>query len=182
MKLIIVGTNRPGSRSAEVGQIISDFYSRCQEPHHTINLADYPFEELRGAQYGNPPDWMRPLVEKINESSGLHFVVPEYNGSFPGILKYFIDFWEYPKSFEHRPVCFVGLGGRFGGLRPVEHLQGVFGYRNAFVFPDRVFLMNIFKTLQDGVLVDEEASKLLEKQVTDFIRFSKAVKDCGLFQ
>lgn len=182
MKLIIAGTNRPKSRSSEIARLLGSFYQEIGEEHELVLLEEYPFHELSGAHYGKVPPWMRILVDRVNSCSGLHLVVPEYNGSYPGILKYFIDFWDYPKSFEHRPVCFVGLGGRFGGLRPVEHLQGVFGYRNAFVFPDRVFLMNIFQTLKNGQLEDLEALNLLKTQVVQFSQFSKAVRDCGLFQ
>ena len=49
------------------------------------------------------------------------FVVPEYNGSLPGVLKHFIDCWKYPESFHHRPVCYVGISSSgSGGLRPGE--------------------------------------------------------------
>ena len=47
---------------------------------------------------------------------------------------------KFPESFEKRPVCFTGLGaGIWGALRPVEQLQAIFGYRNAYLFPERVF-------------------------------------------
>ena len=86
---------------------------------------------------------MKPLIDRIDRAEGLYLICPEYNGSYPGVIKTFIDYWSYPKSFEKRPVCFTGLGGVFGGLRPVEHLQQIFGYRNAFIFPERVFLQNV---------------------------------------
>ena len=69
-------------------------------------------------------------------------VVPEYNGSFPGILKYFIDLLPFPESFDCRPVSYVGVSaGQWGALRAVEQLQLVFGYRNAYVHPPRTFLL-----------------------------------------
>jgi len=107
-------------------------------------------------------------------------IVPEYNGSYPGALKYFIDHWVYPDSFEFRPVTFIGLGGKFGGLRPVEHLQQVFGYRNGFVYPERVFLTDIFGILKDGQIQNPVLMKLLESQVTGFQKFVKGLQTVGL--
>lgn len=177
MKYIIVGTNRPQSNSRKVAENIKQFYREFNEEVEILDLQDLPFHELKGEMYGKTlPESVAPWVQKINESEGLIVVVPEYNGSMPGALKYFIDFWKYPDAFEHRPICFVGLGGMFGGLRPVEHLQQVFGYRNAFLFPDRVFLMNVWKNItSEGTLSDMVAVDLLKKQVQGFQAFCRAL-------
>ena len=50
--------------------------------------------------------------------------------------------------FEHRAVSFVGLGGRWEDCDPIEHLQQVFGYRNSFQYPDRVFITNVWDVLK----------------------------------
>lgn len=56
----------------------------------------------------------------------------------------------FPESFQHRPVCFVGLAaGIWGALRPVEQLQANFGYRNAFLFPECAFMPGINKLLDE---------------------------------
>jgi NAD(P)H-dependent FMN reductase len=77
-------------------------------------------------------------------------------------------------------VCFIGLGGLFGGLRPVEHLQQVLGYRNAFIFPQRIFLQNIFTNLKDGEITDSLLKSLLVKQAEDFQKFVLALEAVGL--
>jgi len=172
LKYIISGTNRPGARSLQISELIQKIYSENGEQVEIIDLAVLPYHELNGQQYGGGlhEKWAE-AVGKVNQADALIFVVPEYNGSAPGALKYFIDHWKYPESFEHRPVCYVGLGGIFGGLRAVEHLQQVMGYRNAFQYPLRVFLMNIFKTLKDGKLEDAVALQLLKDQVAGFKKF-----------
>ena len=189
MKYIIVGTNRPGSRSRMVANIIQKMYLDNNEKTEVVDLAELPMDQLRGEQYGKAvPDVFNSLIQKFAVADGLIIVCPEYNGSIPGALKYFIDFWKYPETFEYRPVCFVGLGGMFGGLRPVEHLQQVFGYRNAFQYPDRVFLTNVWKILdQDQAnpqlgpqIKDPTILQLLQKQVVGFQKFTKALKDSGL--
>ena len=178
MKYILVGTNRPNSNSRKIADLIQSMYLEREEKVEILDLKDLPLHDLSGDLYGKPlPESVGSWIKKINDSEGLILVVPEYNGSMPGALKYFIDFWSYPDSFEHRPVCFVGLGGMFGGLRPVEHLQQVFGYRNAFVFPDRVFLINVWKHLgPQGELTDKVAHDLLRNQVKGFQAFCRGLQ------
>ena len=183
MKHIICGTNRPESRSLEICKILQSLYTEHDsETPEIINLEELDLSQLQNSHYGEAekPASIKTAIEKINNSDGLIMVAPEYNGSYPGALKYFIDQWSYPESFEKRAICFVGLGGQFGALRPVEHLQGVFGYRNAFIFPERVFITNVWNILKNGTLEDDTTNDLLVSQTQGFIKFVKALKDAGL--
>ncbi len=181
-KHVIAGTNRPGSRSLELSSLIQSLYLEQGEDVDVISLEKVGLEEMNGSHYGSDsmPSKIRDYVNRISESDGLIMVVPEYNGSMPGALKYFIDFWKYPGSFEYRPVCFVGLGGLFGGLRPVEHLQHVFNYRNSFVYPERVFIRNVWEVLREGKVEDEIILQLLKSQVSGFQKFCAALNDSNL--
>lgn len=183
MKYIISGTNRPHSRTRQVAEFVQKLYAEQGEKTEIIDLTDVGLELLAAAApYGDAmPEKMRSAIEKINVADGIIVVCPEYNGSMPGALKYFIDHWSYPTSFEFRPIALIGLGGRFGALRPVEHLQGVFGYRNAFIYPERVFISNVHKVFdEEGRLVDENILGLLKSQVTGFQAFTKALSSSGL--
>lgn len=176
MKHILVGTNRPDSRSKQLALLIQGYYRDLGENVDIIDLCDLNLGELTGAEYSqNKPASLARLLDPIDSSDGLIVIAPEYNGSAPGILKLFIDHLSFPKAFEGRPVCFVGLGGRFGGLRPVEHLQQVFGYRNAFVFPYRVFLVNVWNDLKDSQLNNAEIEQLLRQQAQGFQKFCRAL-------
>lgn len=181
MIYVISGTNRPQSRTRQVTEHVAQGLKKYYPQTEIIDLAALPFEELNGQHYGKEtPPKIKEAIAKVDSSDGLLVVTPEYNGSMPGALKYFIDFWSYPKSFEYRPVAFVGLGFRWGGLRPVEHLQQVFNYRNAFIYPERVFMTNIGDVLKDGKIVDEFVTKLLDKQAHGFVKFIAGLKSQGL--
>jgi len=177
MVTILTGTDRIGSRSSEIALILKGLYDELKAPAEIMELRDVGLTDLEPKHYGEgKPAKIEKAVDHLLKSDGLHLVVPEYNGSMPGALKLFIDHWKFPDSFEHRAVSFVGLGGRFGALRPVEHLQQVFGYRNSFIYPDRVFLTDIWTTLKDGELQDETAMALLKDQTQGFCRFIQALK------
>lgn len=174
---LLVGTDRPGSRSEQVAQFIKPLYENEGQEVKIMRLEDLGLQSLQGSHYGaEKPDKVASAVSELLESDGLVVICPEYNGSMPGALKYFIDHWKYPNSFEHRPVAFIGLGGRFGGLRPVEHLQQVFGYRNAFIYPDRIFITNVWDVLKKGQIEDELLNELLGRQAQGFCRFIKALR------
>lgn len=177
MKHIIVGTNRPDSRSLEIAKIVQNEYKSLGEEVEILDLSKFPLNELTGAEYSdNKPKGLVELNQKVDSSDGLIVITPEYNGSFPGVLKIFIDHMSFPKAFEKRPVCFIGLGGRFGGLRPVEHLQQVFGYRNAFIYPFRVFFINVWNILKEGKILEKETEDLVRDQVVGFNKFVEGLK------
>ncbi len=179
MFYILCGTNRPGSRSLEICNLVKPLYEKNFKNVEIINLENLELNKLTNESYGegHKPAAVTDAINKLNKAEGLLVVCPEYNGSMPGALKYFIDFWSYPKTFEYRPVGFIGLGGAFGGLRPVEHLQQVFGYRNAFMLPNRVFIQNVWNILKNGKIIDETTNKLIHEQADKFYKFV-----CGLNQ
>jgi NAD(P)H-dependent FMN reductase len=171
---IIVGTNRTGSNSLKIAKIAEKRFAALGVETQLVELEKLPVQELTGDMYGAKEKYPKAIlatIESLNESDGFYIVCPEYNGSMPGILKYFIDFWEYPKTFENRPVAFIGLGGRFGALRPIEHLQQVFGYRNAYIFPERVFVTNVWTGLGEDGLLDETLDKIWMNQIQRFSKF-----------
>ena len=177
--VVIAGTNRTGSRTRSVAGAITNRYAGFTGvTAEVLDLAALPLDLLSPEAYGKKPAAFAPFAETVLASDGLHIVTPEYNGGMPGALKLFIDHLPFPQSFERRPVCFTGVAaGRWGALRPVEQLQGVFGYRNAYQLPDRVFISGATKTLgEDGWPVEPHVGTLLEAQITHFVQFCEAVK------
>jgi chromate reductase len=147
-----------------------------------LDLAELPPEIFSPASYAQKPKSFQRFADGILQSDGLHVVTPEYNGSVPGVLKYFIDMLKFPESFNKRPVCFVGLSaGIWGALRPVEQLQAIFVYRNAYIYPERVFLPGIRDQLDEaGRLKDLELLERLASQAEGFVQFVERVRQVKL--
>ncbi len=173
MIAIISGTNRPGSNTRKVVTNLERIYRDLGAETQVVDLAHLPPTIFDPASYGEKPAAFRPFAETILAARGLVLVTPEYNGGMPGVLKYFIDMLKFPESFEAKPVCFVGLSaGMWGALRPIEQLQQIFGYRNAHLFPQRVFLPGIHALLNEaGALTDAELVGRLEAQARGFVEF-----------
>ncbi|HVY69510.1 MAG TPA: NADPH-dependent FMN reductase [Verrucomicrobiae bacterium] len=182
MLTLIVGTNRPGSNSRKVAAQVETIYKELGVTLKVLDLAHLPPEIFHPSSYATKPASFAPFEDGVLQAEGLVVVTPEYNGSVPGVLKYFIDMLKFPESFEKRPVCFVGVAaGIWGALRPVEQLQQIFGYRNAFVYPERVFLPSIYNVLdENGAFTRPEYAERLRAQAAGYVDFVEKLKGVSL--
>jgi NAD(P)H-dependent FMN reductase len=176
--VIVSGTNRPGSNALKIAKLLKGYYDSARVDATLYSLEQLPREIFDPGCYASKPESFVPVQKMIVESAGLHVVTPEYNGTFPGVLKYFIDMLKFPESFERKPVAFVGeAAGQWGALRSVEQLQQIFGYRNAFIFPERVFIPGVGQALNDaGELTNPDLVERLQKQVSGFADFIKRLQ------
>jgi chromate reductase len=178
MFVVISGTNRPGNNTSKVANRVR---RRLESAGHEVLLVDLealPPETFTPASYGEKPAAIAPIQEAVLVAEGIITVVPEYNGSFPGALKYFIDLLRFPESLVGVPSAFIGLAaGRWGGLRAVEQLEMVFQYRSAHLFGKRCFLPGIHALLDDsGELADGDEACRMDALVDEFAVFAAALK------
>jgi chromate reductase len=171
---VISGTNRPGSNTLKVARIITEMYRAKGVDAQLLDLQDLPSDLFTPAAYNVKPASFAPFQDRVLQADGLHIVAPEYNGSFPGVLKYFIDMLKFPESFEHRCVTYTGVSaGIWGNLRGIEQLQMVFNYRNAFNLPERTWITQIHQKLnaEGTALTDAFQAGLLTAQIEQFIGY-----------
>ena len=66
-------------------------------------------------------------------------------------------------------------------MRAVEQLQQVLGYRNAHVFPERVFIPRVDENFdEEHGIKDEVQQQLLESQISNFVQFVRDIKEQSL--
>lgn len=179
MKITVLsGTNRPNSNTKKVATYAAAELRKHLSPTDEVailDLVELPPETFTPSSYSQPPAGFEKFKDLMISPNGILVVIPEYNGSAPGALKYLIDLLPFPESLHRKPVAFIGLSdGRFGALRAVEHTQQIWGYRNAFVFPERVFIPAVGKSLDEtGAPKDPFVKDLLQTQLKNFIEFVK---------
>jgi NAD(P)H-dependent FMN reductase len=174
--IVIAGTNRPGSNAKRIAELLVAHYQTAgADDVELYSLADMPKELFDPSSYAKKPPAWQAVQDRIVRSAGLHVVTPEYNGSFPGVLKYFIDMLKFPESFERKPVAFTGeAAGIWGGFRSVEQLQMIFGYRTAYMYPERVFIPGISQKFDaTGGFTDEAINSRLAMQAQGFVEFTR---------
>ncbi len=174
---IISATDRPNSNALKVSKYVAGLYRKEGASVSVVSLEDFPMQDVVGGKYGEDIPSVEAFRRPVLEADGLVFVIPEYNGGFPGVLKLFIDYLPFPEAFEKMPMAFIGeAAGAFGSLRSVEQFQMVANYRNALQFPERVFIDRVNKEFDPETgLKDGFKQKLLENQVKNFVRFVAAL-------
>ena len=171
--VVVIGTNRAGALSHRLSQLVVPLYEEVADSVDVLDMRELPAETLTPDAYQTKPEGTQVLIERFLKSHGAVFIVPEYNGSYPGVLKLFVDMLPFPEGFDARPCAFIGLAaGHFRSLRAVEHFQQVAAYRNAYLFPRRVFIGDSYQQFSDdGSLKDEELSNRLRQQAEGFGKF-----------
>lgn len=179
MILVIAATNRPGSNTLRVTRQVHMMLSRAGVESEVLSLEQLPQTLFDPSSYAEKPAEMGPIQEKILSMDGALVVTPEYNGSFPGVMKYFLDMLRFPESLYEKPAAFIGLAaGRWGGLRSVEQLEMIFQYRNAHLYGRRVLLPHINQVLDDqGGFKDPELEARVKEAALGFADMCRKLGD-----
>ena len=116
---VILGTARPGRRSADVAHAVVDMVKERPLMTTLVDVADYP---LTGTGIATESSALEGYREKSAAADGFIIVAPEYNHAYPGELKLLLD-TDF-ESYGRKPVGFVSVSaGLVGGTRMVEQLR-----------------------------------------------------------
>ncbi|WP_442941845.1 NADPH-dependent FMN reductase [Nocardia sp. NBC_00416] len=134
---VILGSSRDGRFAPTVGDW---FLNRAaHHPNLSPTSVDVATTELPHT-FGAPAPAIAGPRATLAEADAFVVVTPEYNHSYPGTLKNFIDL--HFAEWQAKPVGFVSYGGISGGLRAIEHLRAVFAELHAVTIRDTVSLHN----------------------------------------
>ncbi|GAB4206757.1 MAG: hypothetical protein Fur0023_16900 [Bacteroidia bacterium] len=171
---VISGTNRDDSYTFKVASYYYDVIKKLNDKDEIL-LADFrnlpkdiAFEEV----YGKRTKMFDEFVEKyISGTEKFFWIVPEYNGSFAGITKLFIDA-VHPKYFYHKKVCLTGVAsGRAGNLRGMDHLAMIFQYLRMNVFWNKLPISKVEEVWGEKEPRAEEQKNVIVSQVEEFLRY-----------
>lgn len=173
MITIIASTNRMGSNTLKLSEYYQKQLKNKGFDANLLSLTDMPDNIIKTDMYGERSAHFLPFQEMISATDKFIFVVPEYNGSFPGVLKVFIDCCKFPESFYGKKVALVGLSdGKYGNIRGIEHLTGICSYIGLHVLPLRIHIPYIKKELNEGDnLYQSDTLKFTNQQIEQFITF-----------
>jgi chromate reductase, NAD(P)H dehydrogenase (quinone) len=180
MITVISGTNRKNSEALDFAR----YYAETLKKLSPEEVKLLPLEEI-------PHDWFHPsMYDKNGQSPSLGaiqdeymvpagkfvFVVPEYNGSFPGVLKLFLDGCSvraYNETFKGKKAALLGIAtGRAGNLRGMDHLTGILHYFGVTVLPNKLPVSSIHKLKDsEGQISDPYTREVIENQAKEFLAF-----------
>tara|TARA_B110000459_G_C16592001_1_gene486779 strand:- start:675 stop:1190 length:516 start_codon:yes stop_codon:yes gene_type:complete len=171
MITIVSGTNRKGSNSLKVAKSCARLLQENGEETQVFCLTELP-NDFFNRIYDGASEGYAEIIEKyIQKANKLVFVIPEYQGSYPGVLKAFLDATN-PKIIEDKKACLIGVAsGRGGGLRPQSHFTDVLHHLKVEVFSGQPKLSGIDKLVNDEELIDSHTLSSLKEHFTKFMRF-----------
>jgi len=166
MITIISGTNRSGSNTKKIALE----YQRIME-EKGIEVKLFSLEGINVMQ--NDAAFQQIEAEVIIQTTAFIFIVPEYNGSFPGVLKMLFDTGGSHGIWFHKKALLTGVAtGRAGNLRGMDHLADILNYVKITVHPNRLPISGVDKLLSsDGKLVDEPTRNAIKQQLDEFLNW-----------
>lgn len=173
MITIISGTNRPNSNSLLISRKYAQHLDAKGQECQVLNLQDLPKDFIFSDMYGERSDEMQAIISRhFDQVEKFVFIIPEYNGGFPGVLKAFIDCIP-PSHFHYKKAGLVGLSsGNAGSLRGMDQFSNVLNYLKVNVLFAKPKISQIESLLrQDPDLTDERVNLLLDEHAALMINF-----------
>ncbi len=180
MITIIQATNRPDSNTEFISRHIHDLiksiysgpigYVSMQElPPEILHLDPYEEEAMPGKLKFIQDQWMIPAEKFI-------WICPEYNGSYPGVVKLFIDALSvrlYSETFSMKKSALIGVtNGRSGNIRGLDHLAAVLIHMKSIIYPRLLPISSVNKLMNEkGSIIHSPTLDILDDHMRGFIAF-----------
>ena len=163
---IISGTNRNGSNTLKVARQYREILESRGVEAELVSL--------EGLNLNEKSEDLSMLEDRVLvPTDKFLFVLPEYNGSFPGSLKTMIDLSDIRRVWWGKKAMLTGVStGRAGNLRGMDHLTGALNYLKVTVHPNKLPISSVDKLLdRQGVITDPPTIRAMEQQVDEFLEF-----------
>ena len=163
---IIVGTNRVGSISRKVGSYYKSIFLSKGIDAELVTLENFSLDPSSPPFISFQEDHLKPVTKFI-------FILPEYNGSYPGIFKSMIDITDIKRCWPGKKALLVGVAtGKGGNIRGLEHITGVLNYLKVNVLANKLPISTVDKLMDaDGNIIESTTINSIEQQVLEFIYF-----------
>lgn len=181
--LAIVGSLKSKSLNKQLAIQAKELFNK-EIDFEILEYSDLPFfnEELEA----NPPDSVKRVREKVEEADGLWIFTPEYNHSYPALLKNIIDWLSRPIPnrkdliLARKPVAISGIALGIAGTSIAQDLLvSLLSFLNLNIMNSpRLTIPSAFTILDENREIDKSKTQSkLEKQGRAFIEFIEKTKN-----
>lgn len=179
MITIIQGTNRPDSNTEYICRHVQDLVSLLYEAKVAyVSMADLPSEVLTSDPYDIntiPPGLISIQDQFLIPAQKFIWISPEYNGSFPGVLKLFIDSLSVrlaTDTFAGKKSALIGVtSGRSGNIRGLDHMASVLTHLRSIIYPWLLPISRIDELMEEGRLIHSSTINTLDTHIRGFLDF-----------
>ncbi|MDR2589039.1 MAG: NAD(P)H-dependent oxidoreductase [Spirochaetales bacterium] len=164
---VIAGSARKESYSRKTAVFISSLMPAGFEMK-MVNIAHLPLYNQDYDDEGRPPREWADFRREVKSFDAFLFVTPEYNRSFPPVLKNALDIASRPfgeNLWSGKPGALVGVSpGKLGGFGANHHLRQVLMFLNIPLMPQPEAYIGGAAALFDekGDVVSAETKTFLE--------------------
>ena len=173
MITVICATHRPQNLTQKVVSQYATILEALGQEVQIFNMSELPEGFVFNDSFGGRTAATQEIInQKLIPADRLVIVAPEYNGSYPGVFKAFLDGVK-PQIWKGKKAALVGVAsGRAGNLRGLGHLTDVLHHLRIEVFSLQVPLSKIEGLLnEEHELTDEATLKVLKAQAQEFLEF-----------
>src|SRR3990167_2080937 len=171
---IITGSTREGRSSLKVANAIKNLAPKDKHNFEIVDIKEYDLPFLSEAatpsstQKRNNPN-VAKWSKKVSGSDAFIIIVPEYNRSYPAVLKNAIDVLFH--EWKDKPVLFIGYsGGKSGGSYAIKHFEDISNELKLKMQKDNVKIPAIWKAFNsDNSFVDKAIEKNIISAINNLI-------------
>lgn len=170
---VIVGSLRKGSYN----RIVAEYLKKQLEADYTVEII-----EIKNLSLFNPdldtesaPEEWTSFRSAVGKADAILIVTPEYNRSFPAVIKNALDIGSRPyenNAWSGKPAALVSVSpGKMGGFASNNHLRQVLTFLNMFVMPQpEAYIGEIEKNLDENhaIIKDERLQSFLSHIAAEF--------------
>ncbi len=180
MVLIINGTNRPNNKTKVIAEYCQEYLlNSLNEEVKYINLEQITPDIINDQMYNaqGQASFLNAIQDELIIPIKRWIIIsPEYNGSFPGILKLFLDalsIRKYNESFANKKVGLIGTSsGRAGNLRGMEHLTSLLNYMKMTVFHNKLPISVIGNIINSEGTIDDLQKTTLNAYLEEYLHWA----------
>lgn len=168
---VMVGSQSPASVNRKLARTLEKL-AEGKLRFHYLDIASLPHYD--NELWSNPPQSVTALKHTVEAADGVLIAMPEYNRSFPGMIKNALDWASRPYgqcSWMDKPAALVGATpGTTGTAAGQAHLRSVLPVYGLVVMgqPEVYFNMRPGLITDDLEIIDESTRAFLNGWVERF--------------
>ena len=165
MYTIISGTNRIGSHTEKVAKVYQNILRTKEIDAGIFTLTDIDLINKK-------EEFLQKEREILMPSKKFLFIIPEYNGSYPGILKMMIDYSDIRNTWHFKKALLTGVAsGRAGNLRGMDHLSDTLHYLKMNVYYNKLPISSINHVMDVEGNLNPDTLRVISAQLDEFISY-----------
>lgn len=136
---------------------------------------DFPMIEERLRFRDDPPPRTLEFSRQLARADALVIAAPEYNNSYPGVLKNCLDYFK--SEYRRKPIGIVTVSvADFGGVNCLAHLRLVTLAMGAFPIPASLPVARVEERLrEDGTALDPLLISKADVFLNELLWFTEAI-------